>query len=535
MSNRDESMKNLPPSKHVNEANISRREFMEGAAAVGTAAVVASSLSPTEANAAKSGGHFKLAMGGGGTTDSLDPGIMASEMEIAISYTMNGFLTSINPDGETEGDIAESWEASDGGKKWVFKVRKGAEFHNGKSVTSDDVVASINYHRGEGTKSTAKSLMGQIAEIKSDGSDTVEMTLHSGNADFAVYFSDPRMGILPSEEGKINWQSGVAAGPYALSSFEPGVSANFSKAKNDWDSNRGFIDTAEMLLITDPNARVQAIISGAVDAAGKIEPKVARLLQSNNSINLHNVTTALHYTWPMNTTIAPFDNNDVRMAMKYAFDREEFVEKILGGFGTVANDHPVSPSHQFFAEDLEQREIDLDKAKHHLKKAGLSSLDVEMSASDGAFAGSVDSAQLFAASAKKAGINVTVVREPADGYWSNVWMKKPFCACYWSGRPTADWILTDAYTIGASYNESYIRHERLDQLIREARSELDQNKRAEMYRECQLILRDEGGTIIPAFGQHLFATSSNVGHNADFSKRYELDDHKGISRWWFKS
>ena len=132
----------------------------------------------------------------------------------------------------------------------------------------------------------------------------------------------------------------------------------------------------------------------------------------------------------MDTRAEPFKDNNVRLALKFAVDREELVEKILFGYGSVGNDHPIGRGQPFFSKDLTQRSYDPDKAKFHLKEAGLSSLDVELSVADAAYSGAVDAGALFQASAEKAGINIKLNREPNDGYWSNVWMKKPFCACY---------------------------------------------------------------------------------------------------------
>ena len=99
----------------------------------------------------------------------------------------------------------------------------------------------------------------------------------------------------------------------------------------------------------------------------------------------------------------------------------------------------------FLNTEIAQREFDPDKAAEYYKKSGHSGT-IKLSASDAAFAGAVDAAQLIAASAKEAGIDIEVVREPKDGYWSNVWNKKGWCACYWGGRPTQDWMYSAAYT-----------------------------------------------------------------------------------------
>ena len=157
----------------------------------------------------------------------------------------------------------------------------------------------------------------------------------------------------------------------------------------------------------------------------------------------------------MDSRAAPFSDNNIRMALKYAIDREQMVETILNGYGSVGNDHPIGPGQRYFNTELEQKSYDPDQARYYLQQAGIDSLDVDIHLADAAFAGAIDAGVLFAESAAAAGINLNVVREPNDGYWSNVWMQLPFVGTYWGGRPTEDWMFATAYADGAPWNESY--------------------------------------------------------------------------------
>ena len=205
--------------------------------------------------------------------------------------------------------------------------------------------------------------------------------------------------------------------------------------------------------------------------------KTVSLLKRNPGIEIEQVTGFGHYVAPMNTTMAPFDNKDVRLALKYAIDREELVKKILLGFGSAGNDNPISKSIKY-AIDPEPRHVyDPDKAKFHLKKAGLNSLKIDLSASEAAFSGSLDTAVLMSESAKACNIDINVVREASDGYWSNVWMKKPWCMSFWSGRPTADWMFTTAYAAEAKWNDTFWKNPRFNELLKSARAELNDTKR----------------------------------------------------------
>ena len=159
-------------------------------------------------------------------------------------------------------------------------------------------------------------------------------------------------------------------------------------------------------------------------------------------------------------------------------------------------------------------------------------MKIQIHASDAAFAGSVDAGVLYAESAKKAGIEINVVREPNDGYWSDVWMKKAFCMVYWGGRPTEDWMFSTAYSDGAPWNDSFWKHDRFNKLLVAARSELDEAKRRDMYVEMQKIVSDEGGVIVPMFNNYVFAMSDKVQHD-EMAANMDLDGMKGGERWWF--
>jgi peptide/nickel transport system substrate-binding protein len=209
------------------------------------------------------------------------------------------------------------------------------------------------------------------------------------------------------------------------------------------------------------------------------------------------------------------------------------VKKILHGHGLVGNDHPIGPANQYWANGLPQRTYDPDKAKFHLKKADLSSLSLQLSAADAAFPGAVDAAALYRENAAAAGINIDITREPNDGYWSNIWMKKPWCACYWSGRATEGWMFSTAYEAGVPWNDTFWNHEKFNALLIEARAELDTDRRRDMYRDLQTIVRDEGGVVIPMFANYVDAASSKLAHGPSLGNNWQLDGVRLAERWWF--
>jgi peptide/nickel transport system substrate-binding protein len=515
---------------------IDRRQFVMSALAAGV--VLPSALAMADkamAATPNKGGLFRMGIGHGSTTDSLDPATNENGLMQAIVFAYANNLTEVGADGKLRGELAESYESSDA-KTWVFNLRKGVEFHNGKTLTSDDVIASLNHHRGEDTKSAAKGLVSKIDKIEADGPNRVAITLSAPNADFPFIMSDYHLVILPSVDGKIDAVSGIGTGAYALDKFSAGVSASFKRNPNYWKEGVAHFDGVEMLSLLDTTARQNAVMNGDVDVIDKVDPKTVALLGRVPTLEILEAAGTLHYTMPMRVDAAPFDNRDLRLALKHSIKRQELVDKILLGHGALGNDHPISSSQQYHASDLPQREFDPEKAMAHYKDSGHSGT-IQLSASDAAFAGAVDAAQLIAASAKEVGIDIEVVREPNDGYWSNVWNKKPWCTCYWGGRPTEDWMYSSAYVADTEWNDTAWRTTpdaiKFNEIVLAARAELDTDKRRAMYAETQQLISDDGGAVVPMFANHIHALSKKVAHDETVAGNWQLDGNKSTERWWF--
>ena len=146
----------------------------------------------------------------------------------------------------------------------------------------------------------------------------------------------------------------------------------------------------------------------------------------------------------------------------------------------------------------------------------------------------MDACTLYAERAKPAGINISVKREPDDGYWSNVWMKQPWVCSYWGGRPTEDWIFSQIYSKGADWNETHFNHERFEKLLVEGRAELDPGKRRDIYVEMQRIMHDEGGAVIPLFMSYVGAVSDKIALPEKMASNWGFDGEKASERWWYK-
>jgi peptide/nickel transport system substrate-binding protein len=514
--------------------DISRRSFMHYAAAAGLTASAATGLWGTAARAQpKRGGTFRWGVHDGNTGDTHDPGTYVTRQMIFLAHTHRSYLTMISPDNSLGPDLAMTWEATPDARQWTFELNPDATFHSGRPVTAEDVIDSLDHHRGDASTSAAKALLTDVEDITADGENTVVITMARGNADLPWLMTDYHFAICPSNgDGTIDWQSGDGSGPYSIESGDFGIQWALNR-HDGWHGEGAYFDRVEMLVLNDPNARQTALVTGDVNCVSLIELKTLSLLQRNPDIKVDNIPSGGAITMPMHCDTAPFDDVNVRNALKLAMNRDEIIEKITFGAATKGNDFHLSPVQPFWPDDIPQREYDPDEARSLLKKAGHENLQVSLSVADSVYTGAVDMCVLYAEQAKAAGIDVRVVREPNDGYYSDVWLKKPFSAVSWGARPTPDVMFTLAYKDDAAWNESRWQNERFNELLLEAKGELDEDLRAEMYREMCTLMRDDGGTLIPFFNNWVYARGKGVERHEDVAASWSCDGARAASRWWF--
>lgn len=475
---------------------------------------------------------MRAGMVGGETTNSLDPATWQSQVPYTFGRCWGEQMLEVSPDGQIEARLADEWEATPDAKTWTFRIRKGVTFHNGKDLTPDDVVKTLARHADEASQSAALPFVEGIADMKVDG-DYVVITLAEPNADLPYFLTDYHLMIQPNG-GRDDPGAGIGTGPYKIAVNEPGVRHIGERHDGYWASDvRGHAEQIEIVVLNDSTARMSALQSGEVHLINRIEPNLVHMVERVPGVVVRNAVGKAHYVLIAHCDTAPFDNNDLRLALKYAVDREQMVETILGGYGTIGNDMPVNDTYANFANDIEQRVYDPDKAAFHFKKSGHDG-PVLLRTSDVAFPGAVNAAQLFQQSAARAGITVEVSREPGDGYWSEVWNKQPFSMSYWTGRPTQDQVYSLAYLSDAQWNDTRFFRDDFDKLIIDARAELDADRRIELYGAAARIVHDEGGAITPMFNNNIDATGEAVQGWVD-DPHGELMAGHALTKCWLSS
>lgn len=509
---------------------LDRRELMASAAALGLAFGVGFGTSPARAAGPVKGGTLRLGMDGGSASDSLDSRTYADSIPISYGYQLWNGLVEIDAKGEATGELLESWEAKPGATEWIFNVRKGITFTSGKTLDADDIIYSINLHRGE-TKSGAKDLISSITDVKKLSANQIQITLSSGNADLPANLAAYQLLVVPN--GFTDYSKPDGTGAYTLEAFEPGVRVITKSKGSYWKEGRGNFDAVELRYIPDAAARTQALITGQVDAINRLDPRTVALVQkAPNVAVVRSPGTGYRYAFVARCVDKPFDNVDLRLALKYGIDRQKIIDTVLSGYATLGNDHLIAPSQKYFAKDLPQRPYDPDKAAFHFKKSGYDG-PIQLQVSEGAFPGATDSAVLYQEAIKKAGITLDVKRVSGDGYWSNVWLKEPFCAVYWGSRPTADAQLTQTFLSTANWNDTAWKRPDFDKLITDARAELDDAKRTQMYAEAQTMINEDGGMVCYAIADFLDGYSKKVRGN-DVHARYDMNDQRLAEKGWFE-
>ena len=506
-----------------------RRALLKGIPGLFLIAPVASSIA--RAQEPKRGGVLKIAVSGS-TTDSLDPAALVGSMEILLALgQLRNCLVEIDENSRAVPELAEAWESSSDLKRWTFKIRSGVEFHDGKKLSTDDVIYSIKYHMGEQSKSAAKSLLGSVTSIEADGSGSVVFSLSEANADFPYLLSDYHLQIVPAGTQGADFFKGIGTGGYILESFQPGERAIVRRNPNYWKSDRAHFDRIETYSINDNAAKTSSLVTSEVDLVANPEMNTLDLLQKASGVAIAATYGRAHPTLAMRVTDAPFDDKELRLALKYAIDREDIVRKVLKGYGEIGNDQPISSAYPYFNANLTKHVYDPDKARAHVKRSKTPDAVIDLHAANSAFAGAIDMALLFREHAAKAGININVIRAPEDGYWDNVWMKVPFCVSNWFGRPTEDMMFSLTYGKTASWNETVWTNERFEKLLVEARATGDDAVRKSAYAEMQEIVAEDGGTIVPFFNADIVAHRDTIAHGK-IGSNAPLDGFRLPERWW---
>ena len=465
-----------------------------GGMQAGLAGALAGSALSAHAQTPRRGGKLRVAGATAAVTDTLDPAKQSNHTDYSRGMMVYNGLTVLDGSLTPQPALAESFETKDA-KTWVFTLRKGVNFHDGKPLTPADVVFSIMRHKDPATASKAKALADQIDTVRASGPDEVTVVLQAPNADLPVILGTFHFHIV--KDGTTDFSVGIGTGPYRMKEFKPGVRSLAVRNESYWKAGKPYVDEIEFVGIGDESARVNALLSGGMDLIIAVNPRSVARIKGTPGFGIFETQSGIYSDLVMRKDIGPGTSEDFILAMKYLFDRQQLKKTVALDHAVVANDQPIDPTNRFYFAGLPQRPFDLDKARFHLRKSGVTG-KVPLVASPAALY-SVEMALVLQQTAQQIGLDLDLKRMPADGYWSNHWLNSPVGFGTVNPRPSADTILTQFFKSDAAWNESRWKNPKFDQLLIAARAETDLAKRKQMYADMQTMIHQEAGIGIPLF------------------------------------
>jgi len=486
----------------IDKRCLARRDVLRGLLAAGMLASVGTvgGVQPNSqgnmySGTPKRGGRIRVASVSSSTADTLDPAKGALSTDYARLYMVYSGLTQFDSTLTAQPALAE--EIHDSGRiLWTFKLRKGLQFHDGKALSPADVVYSLLRHKNPAIASKVKTIAEQFQEVRATGPNELQIRLTGANADLPAILATSHFLIV--QDGTTDFRTAVGTGPYRCKEFNPGVRTVGVRNPNYWKPGKPYLDEIELVGIADESSRVNALLSGDVQLINAVDPRSIRRVVASPDHAVQETKSGLYTDLIMRQDLSPTGHPDFVLAMKYLLDRELTRKALFRGYATLANDQPIHPGNPYYLADLPQRPYDPERAKFLLKKAGLIGTRLVVYASPAA-EGSVDMASLLQESAAGIGLNLAVNRVPADGYWSNHWMKHPLGFGNTNPRPTADLLFSTYFKSDAPWNEAGWKSEQFDQLLLAARGEADELKRKQLYADMQVLVHEKGGIGIPVF------------------------------------
>jgi len=502
---------------------LSRRQLFAGAGGVMLASTLAacggdtpapSGGGSTAAGEPKRGGNFRLGVTGGGSKDLFDGQNIVTKPDQARLVSCFETLLTFDDDYQLQTDgLAESVEA-DSPTQYTIRLRSGIEFHDGKTLTADDLIYSLQRigTQDNGLTGFAATATMDIANLKKMDDLTVRLPLLSADSTIPQTLASYTFGIVPvgyeAFSGDASTQIGT--GPYKLKSFTPGQESVSERNENYWRGDGSpYFDTVTITDFADATAQVNALQGGQIDAMTDLPASQVETVKANG-LNVLNSQTGGWVPLCMAIDMPPFDDVRVRQAMRLIVNRQQMIDQIGSGFGTIANDL-YAPFDEGYASDLPQREQDIDQAKSLLAAAGAEGLKVDLHTTNGA-AGMVELATVFASQAKAAGVEITVKNDP--NYYGDAYLKLAFSVDFWGTRGYLNQVQQGSLPT-SPYNETHWPPKsgdgsNFEDLYHQALAATDDAKRIEIEHEMQQLEYDLGGYIIPFFNNLIDGYAANV-------------------------
>jgi peptide/nickel transport system substrate-binding protein len=499
---------------------LGRRQFLRGLAATGAVAGAGGLLSAcgssakTTASAGQSsirrpGGNLKVGLSGGSGSDTLDPHKGLTYLDTARAQSLYQPLIQLNTQAQTEYVLAESITANKSTSEWIIRLRPGVTFHDGKDLTADDVI--FTFRRIISNKFSGADSLGpmDLKGLKALDKLTIAVPMTSPYGSFVdqlaywYYLYIVPAGFNPAKPN--------GTGPFVFQSFTPGQRSVFTRNPHYWKTGLPYADSLTIIDFSDNVAVQNALTTGVIQGAGALEgPQLAELARTAGLKTVASHTGAIT-PFTMRVDQAPFNNPDVRQAMRLLVDRRQMINSALDGFAAVGND-VFSPYDPDYDRSL-HRGTDVAQAKFLLRKAGQENLTVTLTTSAVA-TGTVAMATVLAQQAKAAGVTISLRQVDPDVFFGPNYLKWTFSQDFYNYSPYLAQV-AQSMLPASPFNETHTDNPRYNSLYEQANATLSVSTRKQIEYEMQQFDFTQGGYIIPAFIDALDAYSDKItGYSA---------------------
>jgi peptide/nickel transport system substrate-binding protein len=496
-----------------------RRDFLRGIAATGALASVggllagcssgASSSAPAKAagsptGAPRRGGNLKVGLTGGSGTDTLDPHKGLTYLDTARAQALYQPLIQLNAQGQNEFVLAESISPRGSTSEWVIRLRPDITFHDGKALTSADVIFTLR--RILSQKLTGSTPLGPVNAkgLKALDAHTVLVPMTSPYGSFLDQLSYwYYLYVVPTtfDPKKPN-----GTGPFKYQSFTPGQRSVFARNGSYWKSGLPHVDSLTIIDFSDSTALQNALTTGVIQGAGALEGPQIAALKSSPGVRTVTSHTGAITPFTMRVDQAPFNDVNVRQAMRLLVDRQQLINSALDGFGSVGADvsSPYDPNY----DTALHRDQDIAQAKRLLQKAGHENLTVQLVTSAVA-TGTVAMATVLQQQAKAAGVTINLKQVDPSTFFGPNYLQWTFSQDFYNYSPYLAQV-AESFLPTSPFNETHWSQSQYGNLYHQANVTTSASVRKEIEHQMQLIDFNQGGYIIPAFIDALDAYSTKI-------------------------
>lgn len=426
--------------------------------------------------------------------DSLDPWVSAASDTEAIFHNVFEGLTGYDEEGKTVTALASGWSLDESGKVYTFTLRNDVEFHNGKHMTSADVLYSYESLTGLSGGEPLTEKLQMIEKLEAPDDYTFVVTLKEPSPAFLPLTI---VSVLPEGYEEQSTHP-VGTGPFTFVEYTPSQrvvleknETYYGKAAGDEPDRSAKVDRVEVYIMDDSAAVVSALRSGQLDVATMLNADDAKVLEGE--FDIYNSPQNMVQAFFMNNSVAPFDDVRVRQAVSYAINRKELIDSVFGGFATPVYSNFSPAMSVYYNETLEGAyDRDIQKAKDLLKEAGYENGFETTVRVPALYQPHIDTAQVLAQQLAEVGITLKIETVEWATWLDEVYSDAKYEATITglTGKLDPDAVLGRFHS---AYGRNFFRYQNpeYDGLIEEARVELDEQKRIEEYRRCQEILTED--------------------------------------------